>query len=283
MRQSTLFPTNRCSITTEGGSLVIKTPYDQNIVALMKSLPRSDRQWDAQRKVWLVDPRHSATVSSWIKIIWGEDITLPTTKSAISIKEVRSIEALYIGKAKAFQGEDERLAFAMDMQSETWEWVIPERALREWFDGSATPNQITTLYGVLGIQRGASLSEIKFAFRRMAKQWHPDVCHEPGAQETYLRIQEAYQILSDEGKRERYDAGLMMESLIPVKIKELSLDLDGYRSPLRCGIILAEGRKKLNQFYVDNILAWADIINLSGQTLVVSWPYGQKSPTRSWM
>jgi molecular chaperone DnaJ len=61
------------------------------------------------------------------------------------------------------------------------------------------------LYEVLGVERGASDAEIKRAFRKLAQQWHPDVNTEPEAQERFKEINEAYQVLSDPDRRQRYD------------------------------------------------------------------------------
>ncbi|MEX1172105.1 MAG: molecular chaperone DnaJ [Chloroflexota bacterium] len=61
------------------------------------------------------------------------------------------------------------------------------------------------LYDVLGVQRGASDAEIKRAFRKLAQQWHPDVNTGPHAQERFKEVNEAYQILSDPERRQRYD------------------------------------------------------------------------------
>ena len=61
------------------------------------------------------------------------------------------------------------------------------------------------LYEVLGVPRGASDAEIKRAFRKLAQQWHPDVNDDPTAQERFKEINEAYQVLSDPERRQRYD------------------------------------------------------------------------------
>ena len=60
-------------------------------------------------------------------------------------------------------------------------------------------------YNVLGIPRNADTSEIKTAFRRLARQYHPDVSQEAGAEEKFKELNEAYEVLSDDDKRARYD------------------------------------------------------------------------------
>jgi molecular chaperone DnaJ len=60
-------------------------------------------------------------------------------------------------------------------------------------------------YEILGVERGASDAEIKRAFRKLAQQWHPDVNTDPAAQERFKEINEAYQVLSDPERRQRYD------------------------------------------------------------------------------
>jgi molecular chaperone DnaJ len=61
------------------------------------------------------------------------------------------------------------------------------------------------LYEVLGVERGASDAEIKRAFRKLAQQWHPDVNQDPEASARFKEVSEAYQILSDPERRQRYD------------------------------------------------------------------------------
>lgn len=60
-------------------------------------------------------------------------------------------------------------------------------------------------YEVLGVNKDASETDIKMAFRRLAKKYHPDVNKEPDAEEKFKEIQEAYAVLSDENRRKQYD------------------------------------------------------------------------------
>lgn len=62
-----------------------------------------------------------------------------------------------------------------------------------------------SLYETLGISKGASSDEIKKAYRKLARQYHPDINKEPGAEEKFKEINAAYEILSDETKRQQYD------------------------------------------------------------------------------
>lgn len=60
-------------------------------------------------------------------------------------------------------------------------------------------------YDVLGVKRGADIGEIKSSFRRLARQYHPDVNPAADAEEKFKLLSEAYAVLSDEEKRARYD------------------------------------------------------------------------------
>ena len=60
-------------------------------------------------------------------------------------------------------------------------------------------------YEVLGVDRNASDKEITSAYRKLAKKYHPDLNHEPGAEEKYKKVNEAYEVLHDKQKRAQYD------------------------------------------------------------------------------
>lgn len=63
----------------------------------------------------------------------------------------------------------------------------------------------SSLYDTLGVSKSASNDEIKKAYRRLARKYHPDINKEPGAEDKFKEINAAYEILSDDKKRSQYD------------------------------------------------------------------------------
>lgn len=61
-------------------------------------------------------------------------------------------------------------------------------------------------FTTLGVSRNADADELKRAYRRLARKYHPDVSKEPDAEEKFKRVQEAYDVLKDPDKRELYEA-----------------------------------------------------------------------------
>ena len=62
-----------------------------------------------------------------------------------------------------------------------------------------------SLYDTLGVSESASESEIKKAYRKLARQYHPDVNKAPEAEEKFKEINAAYEVLSDKEKKAQYD------------------------------------------------------------------------------
>jgi curved DNA-binding protein len=60
-------------------------------------------------------------------------------------------------------------------------------------------------YQILGVPRGADTSDIKKAYRKLARKYHPDVNSASGAEEKFKEVNEAYEVLKDDDKRKAYD------------------------------------------------------------------------------
>ena len=62
-----------------------------------------------------------------------------------------------------------------------------------------------SLYETLGVSETATQAEIKKAYRKLARKYHPDICKKPECEEKFKEINAAYEVLSDEEKRKQYD------------------------------------------------------------------------------
>ena len=271
------------SLRLEDGALVYKSPFNRLLVAQLKSgIPATDRTWDHKRKVWIVTPQWGQYL---VDITWsaiGERITAPQVKFQKFI-ETRILTIFYIGATKD-RGGGEESAFGM-LPDKSWGVIFPRTVLEQWFSpddelgiSSKLPDN---LYARLGITRAVGDSEIKDSFKRMARQWHPDVCKEPDAAEKFIQIKAAYDILSKPNSRARYDAGLVLEASMFQKLKRADINKfssSGYRAPLRCGFIMAEGYQQIGRFVVEKIMAWQDVKDDRGHTLVASWPADADEP-----
>ena len=67
------------------------------------------------------------------------------------------------------------------------------------------PLEYKDYYAILGVHRNATPDDIRKAYRTLAKQFHPDVNNSPDAEDKYKEINEAYEVLKDPDKRQKYD------------------------------------------------------------------------------
>jgi DnaJ-domain-containing protein 1 len=274
---------SRCTLTPESGGIKVTTPYDAGWVMEFKSsIPVSGRKpmKNGKQFYWIVAPQYGKTVQDLCMKYFNELPMMPQIANVQPKIAQKIIDVRYIGQTKD-RGGDDRSAYGWYQSG--WNVIFPESVLRGWFDAPSQPDEAQNLYSVLAVARNSTADEIKKGFWRMAKQWHPDTCKEPNAEEQFKAINHAYQLLSDPMKRERYDAGLALEaSLKNSKTIDTSRFSNGYRSPLRCGLIMVKGIEQMGLFTVSKIFAWEDIKDSLGRTLVVSWKSGDDHFTEVW-
>jgi DnaJ-domain-containing protein 1 len=110
-------------------------------------------------------------------------------------------------------GELDDLVAHVRLMQERLRRASSEQASKNGSNGSSTSNKtdkrpaVTDYYEVLGLQKNATSSDIKKAYRNLALKYHPDKNKDPEAVQVFLDIQQAYNVLSDENLRRKYDAG----------------------------------------------------------------------------
>lgn len=298
MNQTTVHtPAGTISLVAVNGGIQLSTPYDAGLVSGLKALvPAHARSW--AKPYWLIDVQYKNELKQLLDQHYGIDTPLPAAQAAAP--HLRAMRVEYIGTCKERDhGGNERTAYGY--AEGAWSVIFPERVLRSWFHAEepavqTRKSKTQTLYAVLGIGQGVIMQDIKQAYRRLARQWHPDVCHEPDAKERFQRINAAYAVLSDERKRRKYDAGLVLQATIATQLRveeehawrearkqRIEFETEGYRSPLRCGMLLVECTRVLNRYNVQRIIEWRDITDVHGRILVVSWPMGAEHWEEAWV
>ncbi len=267
-------------IPMQDGSLALDSSYDPGLVAALKAaVPYSDRRWNPDEKMWRIGAQHGATVASLAAQYLGVDVQLPAAVVPTPTTETRLVRLEYLGAAKD-RGNGETVAFGY--VGGDWSVMFPVTVLKRWFevdtppDTEQRPGQALTLFATLGLKRSADGAAVKTAYRRLARQWHPDVCKEPDAHEQFLRIQYAYDVLSNPQLRARYEAGLVLEqsTVGNPQATQLTLSMDVWRAPLRCGWLLVEGTPTVGRFAVTRIVQWEDITDTEGRVMTSYWPAG---------
>jgi DnaJ-class molecular chaperone len=71
-------------------------------------------------------------------------------------------------------------------------------------------------YDVLGLPKHSTIMEVKRAYRKLSKKLHPDMNPDPEAHEQFIKIQEAYEYLSDPVRKHKYD--IKIEKITPEEL-----------------------------------------------------------------
>lgn len=292
-------------ITASPEGLRLSSPYDAAFVeAFKRAIPSSGRRWDGQKRQWLVDPVHGAALVREIETFFGVAIDLPRTAVVASVPVTDVVQLAYLGACKTRDdGSVSASGYTLgNRNAKAPDLVFAESVLRAWFDGGMSATQDVTarakpappasLYAVLCVPADVDAAALKSAYRRMARQTHPDVNKEPDAADAFRRVQHAYDVLSDTIQRRKYDAGLALEARakegVPRRDDPFLASLrssvygDSFRAPLRCGLLLVTGTRRLGRMDVQTIHSWQDLIQ-NDRVLVSSWPPDATVWTENWI
>ena len=281
-------------ITSKDGFYFVKIPY--NLKDTFKAcVPAQYRGWDQDSKSWMITLSGIQRVQAFLESHIGHvEIPALEASNAIAATIQKTLTVEYIGQCKERDG----IVSALGSVRGFWSVEFPEEILKSWFERRPASDNMQTLYHVLCVFETATPDEIKSAHRRLARQWHPDVCNEPEASDKFRQLTDAYDVLRDPQKRKRYDAGLFFERESKKVADINSGDFRVYnyrtgshhqfqpahfRSPLRCGLITAEGVQRLNRFTVSKILAWDDIADGAGRVMTASWNKHTESIEIKWL
>jgi hypothetical protein len=275
------------TIKSENGILAFYSPYDQTLIDCLKQMiPPHGRQWDKANRRWLVEPVYEnelETACNRAGFTVNRQAGMPLFTQPKTEQRILRVE--YIGAPK--EREDGSIT-AYGFIAGNWSVIFPQDVLKAWFETGVIqegkPTGVTTFYGLLAIKKSAAPDDIKSAYRKMVRRYHPDVNRDADAPEMMKQINHAYEVLRNPATRRKYDAGLQLEaSLERAGLQKPRKQHDDWRPPLRCGFLLVTGTERLGRFVVERIDQWQDIIDGNGYVMVTSWPMGNKVPEVNWI
>lgn len=269
----------KCSITQFGNDYAVSTPYDAKKSPLFNAMLKRHilpeyrtPQKEGNKFFWIIHPEAIQETLNQIEEIFGERPTLPELKP-VDQETKYNFVLDYVGVPKEREGQTGKTALGFSKGQ--WRIVFDEQVLRAFFEATKKGKEgqaQETLFSLLLVTEKATDQEIKSGYRRLARQWHPDVCKEENAEEMFKKIQNAYSILSDENKRKRYLAGLEFERASnQVPAYRSNWKPDAFIPPLRCGFLTVTGSVQVGRLKVSQILSWQDVMNEQGLTMVTSW------------
>ncbi len=305
------------SLTQYGQRVVLDTPYSQNFVSDFKNqVPAYQRRYIPAYKKWVFDAEHLDWCKQAMRREFNEcQFTQPDQREHITFQTRMLVQ--YIGRVKDNQiargwianstDYGAWLTAKYDYDKYDYEWCVSftEQTLRQWFEpfthdipipqNQPTPptqrsSIPTNYYARLGLKPPVGPDQIKVAYRKQARQWHPDLNQDPDASQWMTAINEAYKILNDPNAQRVYDAeqiklqaaekqGALFAKLAgaerakPKESKSFDNTQYGYAPPLRCGIITAQFELKAHLECL-SISAWDDDVNSQGQVRVATWKRG---------
>lgn len=272
-------------------ALRVSFKYHPTLVDTIKSeLPTFAREWDASSRCWLVAPLYLDKLVSILDAFGQFDGRMPAISN--DPKKLQ-LNLRYLARAKRMGDSFAAYGWLGAADTGSWSAIFPEAVLQKWFGiGHSSAGQPSSAagtllseenpYKVLGVTNSATPADLRSAFRRMSRQWHPDVCSEPDANQIFIHIKEAYDLLADDAKRQKYDAIIAMMGGVDITPKKqpgpvagrvdpnFTADEYGFRAPLRTGNVTVMATNQISRVYIEEIISWDDIVDNQGRILVVS-------------
>lgn len=262
-------------VTEENGMIVFQGRYNATFHSLVKALPSTQRKYNGWNKTWSVVPSAAKDLIDTARLNGVSFSIDSNVKFTDDIQQgVFSFDLDYIGVPKRRATGHYT---AIGLVNGEWNVVFPANVLLEFFGGQIG----ITHYSVLGINENASPELVKRAYRRAARTYHPDINDDLDAAAQFIKVKQAYEVLSDPDLRARYDLGLYMQSKIDNRFDKNANIIDSWRPPVRCGKLTVRGTKGALGIEVEEILAWDDIV-VDGMTMVSRWDWKLQQVIKEW-
>jgi hypothetical protein len=266
-------------------TVAMDASYNVAFLQMFKALvPAKHRQWRASDKIWAFTPSYISEVIDLATRMGYEIETTPYMGNDTAQQEVETIIAQvnYLGNARR-RPDGSVNATGLDERGE-WVYLFPFDVLAEFLDISIVSSPLTakTHYERLGVERTATGDEIKRAFRKAVRAWHPDVNAHPDAAEATIAIRDSYEVLANERQRRKYDVALKLAPQVDggnAVANEIVWVPPDY---LRCGLWKVDVTHALGRMAVEKIHDHYDIVNSAGEIMAVRWDGGNGTPLISW-
>lgn len=249
------------------GVVKLLAPWDEQITpqlsAQLRSIPEYERAY--QKPYWVAEAKHfgyfKRTAERWFEVT-VENIEAPTNPRTFTVE--------YLGRCK---GADETAHVKV---GGAWLFTVTAEVLKEYFHKNSGGE--SSRFALLGVSMDATPDELKSAYRRAARTWHPDVNKEPDAAEMFQKIKQAYDELQDPNFRQKYALGLRLQADVQTLYRRTpkARKKSEYRAPVTCGIFTADIagglKKQMTRIYAVN-----DIENADGQIQVAYMRYNKRA------
>ena len=274
------------------GDIEFRFPYNRFAVNSVKKIPANLRRWEPKSKCWIVAASQEPELVRICQFHFNNEYNIIGKPQKANAVETKMLKIKYIGQPKD-RGDGQETAFACDF-SDDWNVVFSKDVLKHWFEcgiggieDDKPKTAITTYYALLAIAKNATGTEIKKAYRKAVRRYHPDVNSDEDAHEMFLKVQQAYETLKNPLQRRKYDASLLFAADVGKKMDTWDYQFTAqntglYRPPLRCGWIMATGKNEVGRFVVSKILKWEPIMK-NGLELVTSWDAAMQGIKQEWI